>query len=37
MAPLARDRYGDARALRDALLELGRKRSASPDAAPKLA
>jgi len=37
MAPLARDRYGDARALRDALLELGRKRSASPDVAPKLA
>jgi len=30
MAPLARDRYADARALRDALLELGRRRSAEP-------
>ncbi|HEY3252428.1 MAG TPA: serine/threonine-protein kinase [Polyangiaceae bacterium] len=30
MAPLARDRYPDARALRDALLELGRRRSSEP-------
>jgi serine/threonine protein kinase len=30
MAPLARDRYADARALRDALLELGRRRSMQP-------
>jgi eukaryotic-like serine/threonine-protein kinase len=30
MAPLARDRYPDARALRDALLELSRRRSAEP-------
>ncbi len=30
MAPLARDRFADARALRDALLELGRRRSLEP-------
>jgi len=30
MAPLARDRFADARALRDALLELGRRRSSEP-------
>jgi eukaryotic-like serine/threonine-protein kinase len=30
MAPLARDRFADARALRDALLEVGRRRSAQP-------
>jgi eukaryotic-like serine/threonine-protein kinase len=36
MAPLPRDRFPDARALRDALLELGR-RSIPPVAAPKLA
>jgi hypothetical protein len=30
MAPLARDRFVDARALRDALLEVGRRRSAEP-------
>jgi eukaryotic-like serine/threonine-protein kinase len=30
MAPLARDRFADARALRDALLELGRRRSSQP-------
>ena len=30
MAPLARDRFADARALRDALLELVRRRSAEP-------
>ncbi|HTA89638.1 MAG TPA: serine/threonine-protein kinase, partial [Polyangiaceae bacterium] len=36
MAPLPRDRFADARALRDALLELGRK-SVAPTAAPKLA
>ena len=36
MSPLPRDRFADARALRDALLELGKNRSA-PDAAPKLA
>jgi len=36
MAPLPRDRFADARALRDALIELGRKSSA-PDAAPRLA
>lgn len=34
MAPLPRDRYADARALREALLELGRKAS-SPVAAPR--
>jgi len=36
MAPLPRDRYADARALREALLELGR-RASTPIAAPKLA
>jgi serine/threonine-protein kinase len=36
MAPLPRDRFADARALRDALLELGRK-SNTENAAPKLA
>jgi len=36
MSPLPRDRFADARALKDALLELGRKSSA-PLAAPKLA
>jgi serine/threonine-protein kinase len=36
MAPLPRDRFADARALRDALLELGRKSNAE-SAAPKLA
>jgi len=30
MAPLPRDRFSDARALRDALLELGRRRSSEP-------
>jgi serine/threonine-protein kinase len=30
MAPLPRDRFADARALRDALLEVGRRRSAEP-------
>ncbi|HWZ90299.1 MAG TPA: serine/threonine-protein kinase, partial [Polyangiaceae bacterium] len=35
MAPLPRDRFADARALKDALLELGRK--STPVAAPKLA
>jgi len=30
MAPLARDRFPDARALRDALLEVGRRRSTQP-------
>jgi len=32
MAPLARDRFADARALRDALLEVGRRRSVEPNA-----
>ncbi|MEO7036901.1 MAG: serine/threonine-protein kinase [Polyangiaceae bacterium] len=36
MSPLARDRFADARALRDALIELGKKNGA-PDGAPKLA
>jgi hypothetical protein len=35
MAPLPRSRFADARALRDALLELSRK--GVPDAPPKLA
>ena len=30
MSPLARDRFPDARSLRDALLELGRRRSSEP-------
>jgi len=30
MAPLPRDRFSDARALRDALLEIGRRRSSQP-------
>jgi hypothetical protein len=30
MAPLARDRFADARTLRDALLELDRRRSTEP-------
>jgi hypothetical protein len=36
MAPLARDRFADARALREALLELGKKHG-SPELAPKQA
>ncbi|MEP7051092.1 MAG: serine/threonine-protein kinase [Pseudomonadota bacterium] len=36
MSPLPRDRFADARAMREALLELGRNRG-TPEAAPKLA